>query len=416
MTYRQSGKGSNFSLAFRNKLNKLSNVKNAAPGYSGEMHLFSIVKNRNGKKRLVSNSNNGPRTNVVQGLKDGRKPVSLGDKVGYAHDLRFALAKNTRDLRRADNIYKGTMRKLRNTGMDSTFNTLPGEKGIALKNKLEDTGILSRKTFLSPMKDKEGIRLAKKELSRLEQEGYGTTLALQTGRPSGIREKLPLPGEPMIRKHRRKLKNQYKKRGGSKGRRALGRSKAKFGTIFTKKILPPIIKELRKVRGLKFVKSGKGLRSDIDKMERKLNSGSGVIATTALLAPIAIPLGIQAVKLAIPLLKKLFKKIKRKGRGLKMAGNGLGDFVVGTTAKLMRKIMLGIIKEFLRAAAKKSGSGLKSVIKKAAKKFSTVIRTILEKGTPAAIKTAKILFPIARDIGVPVLTDIVFPIISKKIG
>jgi hypothetical protein len=362
------GSFSKFSTYAKSKINRLSGIPEARDAYPGELHPMSRVGNK-----VAFNNFLGPNTNVSARLKRGDKGISRADKAGKAHDLRFALAKNTDDLRKADNIFISKLKELELKG-EPKFNTQIGIKGIQLKNKLEDSGIWSKEKFLNPFTDQEDISNAKRELGKLEQQGYGV---------KGI-----LPGN-ILRKRLAKPKTKYFIKG-----RGIDIPK-----LMSKKILPHLV-QMIKARGL--VPKAKIGRGDYDKLEKymrgRMKGGSliaGLITAASLL-----PVGIEIGKVAVPFLINLFKKKKHQ----------VGKGVIDVLGKLLLGAVASVIKEYSRAHKKKmSGSGLKDFLRKASKKFVDKFISAISKGGKVSLKIGKELLPIAEEIGPILLKDALIP-------
>ncbi|MDH3324843.1 MAG: hypothetical protein OEL89_04350, partial [Candidatus Peregrinibacteria bacterium] len=167
------------STSSRSKLNRFGGFPDVS--YQGELHPISLAySSKRGMVLPASNSYLGPNTNVEQRLRD-KTPALPGidgssdspDKAGEAHDLRFLTAENTDDLRKADEKFKSKMRYFAKTKEKYNPSTWIGLGGIELKNRLEDSGQMSKMKFFAPTKNPEMKELALRRLKELEQQGYG---------------------------------------------------------------------------------------------------------------------------------------------------------------------------------------------------------------------------------------------------
>jgi len=142
--------------------------------YKGEKH--APQKLPGSRLRIAPGNYTGPGTHVVERLKRGDKPVSATDMVSQAHDLRYSIAETKEDVRRADEIMVKTLKRIRKSGGDSKFNTIPAQKAIELKMKGENVGLFKPTTFTTFGTDgipEEDVALMRRKLTELEQKGFG---------------------------------------------------------------------------------------------------------------------------------------------------------------------------------------------------------------------------------------------------
>lgn len=137
------------------------------PGFPGERH--ALLKVDGG---LVKGNYIGPGTQVMKRLRRGDRPVSEVDRVAKAHDLRYAIAKNTKDTRAADKKMVASVKQIKREGTDSRFNTAQADL-IRAKMGLEDLG-LSHTAFATHggVKEPRDRNLARSHLRSLERQGF----------------------------------------------------------------------------------------------------------------------------------------------------------------------------------------------------------------------------------------------------
>ena len=128
----------------------------------------------------------GPSTQILKRIQESLKkhgkvvgftPV---DTVAAKHDVLYALAKNTDDIRKADDEMKRRIKNIMKKGLDSKYNATGGI-AIAAKTSLEDLKLLSKDKFASFKKlDPKEKALLEKVLDQLEkdqeQQGWGNVL------------------------------------------------------------------------------------------------------------------------------------------------------------------------------------------------------------------------------------------------
>lgn len=125
----------------------------------------------------------GPGTHVLEKTKKGVKPINFTDKNANAHDIRYSLAKDRKDVRNADK----KMVEVSNRGLkdksDYKFNLRQTKYGILAKMKLEDAGISpERFTDFGGDLEPEDRKVLEDRLAELEQDGFGKKKKSQKGR------------------------------------------------------------------------------------------------------------------------------------------------------------------------------------------------------------------------------------------
>lgn len=146
----------------------------------GEKH--AIVYDPVNKKYTAANYI-GPGTDLLTRLKRGDKPIVKSDKVAQAHDIRYTLSKDIKEIKEADSKMVNKLKSLRKNKEDSNFNTYPAQIGIQANQLLSK--ILPEKyfdKFVNYMTDykksnkeltEEDKKLLDDKLKELESEGYG---------------------------------------------------------------------------------------------------------------------------------------------------------------------------------------------------------------------------------------------------
>jgi len=153
-----------------------SSDENGRSAYPGEKH--AMLQLANGKYGIGNYI--GPGTEVVKRIRRGDPPRTLSDKVAEGHDIRYTLANNLDDIRRADTVMVNKLKQIERDGSDSRFNTTIGKRLIQAKMAGEDAGVLDRNKFAqlgqNPTLTQSDKGLLQSKLSQLEQEGYGLGL------------------------------------------------------------------------------------------------------------------------------------------------------------------------------------------------------------------------------------------------
>jgi len=164
-------KGSESATRLSNKIP--SSDENARPGFPGEKH--SILKLPNGRFGVANFQ--GPGTHLLERLKRGDPPRTAVDKASKGHDIRYGLAANLADVRRADNIMIAKVKEIKRKGTDSRFN-IAQAKLIQLKVKGESLGVLRQGAFSGDLSKNQDLstsdrNLLKSNLAPIAQEGFG---------------------------------------------------------------------------------------------------------------------------------------------------------------------------------------------------------------------------------------------------
>jgi transcription antitermination factor NusG len=119
----------------------------------------------------------GPGTKLETRIKRGDKGLSEVDKIAKVHDLKYALAKDVDDVRKADRHMIKKVSETRQKGTDNAFNLAQADL-IRAKIMLEEYGILPRDFFSNVEKksleqNPELQDLYKQEHDRMVMLGYG---------------------------------------------------------------------------------------------------------------------------------------------------------------------------------------------------------------------------------------------------
>lgn len=138
------------------------------PTYTGEKHITLKVGDHEFKKGSFA----GPGTNVTKRLETGSKPVSEVDFISKLHDIEYTMAKDSKDIRKADKRMLKNIAKSK----DNKFNNTQGSL-IKGKIALEELGVPQSAFTTSggfdalPQKTQQ---LYNTERTNLIQSGYGT--------------------------------------------------------------------------------------------------------------------------------------------------------------------------------------------------------------------------------------------------
>lgn len=153
---------------------------------SGEMHVPMWNKEKN---RLDVARFSGPGTSILEKVKSGVKPLGIADAIALRHDLAYSLDSsiNSQGIKHADDEMVKSLKKARELGKDSAFNTIPSQLGIqanqllakVLPNKAFDWFVqkmTGQKEFRQNLKPEDRLLLQEKfkEIDKeLKQEGVG---------------------------------------------------------------------------------------------------------------------------------------------------------------------------------------------------------------------------------------------------
>jgi hypothetical protein len=285
------------------------------PGFAGEKH--AILKLPNGKYGVGNYI--GPGTQIVKRLERGDPPRTQIDRVAMGHDIRYQLAKNVKDIRRADNIMINKVFSIEKNKGDSQFNINQG-KLIQGKILAEDLGIIRKGSFSSAdmatrkIPDKERLLLMSK-LGGLAHEGYGMKV---------------LPGDQLKMKLLKQIAREKTK--GMKGKTGAGG----ILDFVVSNVLPNLMSAVGIPKGLV---STSQLKNIISKSLDMIQSGS----ISSIID--------QLSKTILPILVHLKTKAMGGG-GLVLAGKGKKK------TKLLTKLRKGLLLSFKLYIHKKK-KGLK---------------------------------------------------------
>jgi hypothetical protein len=385
---------SELGTAFRNALP--SSDASARPGYAGEKH--TILKLSNGKYGVANYM--GPNTNLLERLRKGDPPRTECDRASQAHDIRYALAMNTNDVRRADNIMMTKVREIERNRGDAPQN-IAQAKLIRAKMITEDMGLIRKDAFSGELSnktipDKDRMTLMSK-LGPLSQEGYGLS---QAGTAL-------LPGDALkikILKDLMKKKNKLKGSGSSSASRDLGKSYKLLGNGYmagagiediTNFVVNKIIPELMRMVGIsKDVLPVEQLVSIIKKSLEMAKSGN-LVTVIAHLAKTILPI----------LIHGKLRSTRGGGKKKLMKGKGLMDFLGKHKDMLLQTLSKGLLEAFkiyLNHHSKQAGSGVIFTGSGKKKLKGAGFWDDFKKGFLSVFKPgAKILGTIATAVGVP---------------
>jgi Phospholipase A2-like domain len=138
----------------------------------GEKH--QMIKMPDG--RIAPAVFSGPGTNLETRIRRGDKPLSYVDKTAEAHDIRYQLATNEADIKKADADMIKNLDKAKADNLDNLFNIRQAEL-IKAKYLLQDKFGMPTSWFtsfgLNGLKDKSLIPVMADKLKELEQQGFG---------------------------------------------------------------------------------------------------------------------------------------------------------------------------------------------------------------------------------------------------
>ena len=136
----------------------------ARPRFEGELHAILLLPNgKNGIANYV-----GPGTRIIERLKRNDPPRTPVDAVAMAHDIRYTLAKNVDDIKRADEKMIDEISRV----SDAPRNIFLAKNFIQLQMKVENAGILagdafSTKNFEQP--SEEDAKILREALDKYEK-------------------------------------------------------------------------------------------------------------------------------------------------------------------------------------------------------------------------------------------------------
>lgn len=340
-----------------------SSDPNARALLPGEKHIPQILPN----KKIGMSNFTGPGTQVVRRIKrrdPARTPV---DRVSKAHDIRYSLAKTSKDISDADDKMIAKLLQMKRNKKGNPLNRQVALRGIQLKKVAQKTGLIRKKLFISgkrPLADEKA--LLKTELTKLEQQGFGKKVK-------------KLPGEDIMAKmsRLRSMRGKKKRKKGKGLRLAGGRHKGRRTT------------------------SGKGLR---------LAGGRRILPAKIILERI-LPIinkrllggGLILKKISKKKLrKKLTKKVHRARKRLAQSGKGIGAVLLGlagTAASVIVPIIISLVKKGIakiKAAKKQKGKGIKVNADKLKGLLTENIALAIK--DPSAIKKKGFLGDLAKEV------------------
>lgn len=326
--------------AFRNLVPSAD--ANARGQFPGEKHAIQRLPNG-----YFGTANfTGPGTQIEKRIARGDQPRSLTDKVSMAHDLRYSLANGDAGLmRKSDLIMVNSLKKIRKNKTGSRFNTIPAQKGIEAKMKLEDAGFTSPNTFINVGAKIKSPKTLKARLKLLHQEGYG----LLPG------DHLKLEALKMVRKANKTKKNSTAKGAGFKRAgegfklAGSGLSSVSIASFVAGKLLPNLMRQIKKVAGM----GGRGITKSIATKVKKAivaKGGKTLKSIAAHSSAVILPLLFKAygaqksnvTKLTKSLKGVILSKLKDFAGGL-MSGSGFwSDFGKGFVKGFTGAAKIGI--------------------------------------------------------------------------
>ena len=185
------------------------------PGFSGEKHVY--MKAPDGGILPIRANFAGPGTALKARLARGDKPINEVDKISMAHDLRYGLATNYDDVRKADKIMIRALQESK----DKSIANKSAKAVMQGKLLLERSGMTKPGFFAQHAKNQTPQELAmyQSKLDPLAQEGYGPAFTGTPGtdqyhqRPLGSTKK----GSQAAKDKMARLRAMRKIKGGMKG-------------------------------------------------------------------------------------------------------------------------------------------------------------------------------------------------------
>ena len=147
-------------------INKLGLAKGKRKLRKGELH--AILYTKDGFK---AGSYIGPHTDIIYKVKNDIKPISMVDKTAQAHDIRYSLAKNKEDIRKADLKMLQTIKQKKKE--DYWINRKIASIPIKAKILVEKMGIPTSKIATFGGVDNKDVPMLEDKLYELEQQGFG---------------------------------------------------------------------------------------------------------------------------------------------------------------------------------------------------------------------------------------------------
>ena len=144
--------------------------------YPGERHQQIFI----GDKAVTANFS-GPGTKLLRRIKQGDQPLSYTDTVAKAHDIRYSLAENSKDVRTADKIMLRALNLGVRKNLDDKRNLTPPIVGISGKIIAENHFDADPRRFANFGKknmSQSDISLLESELINLQKRGFGNNIAM----------------------------------------------------------------------------------------------------------------------------------------------------------------------------------------------------------------------------------------------
>jgi hypothetical protein len=210
----------------------------ARPGFAGERH--AILKLPNGRNGVANYM--GPATSVIKRLERGDMGRTAVDSVSKAHDIRYTLARNLGDVRKADNIMINAVKRIEANKGDDPRNILLA-KAITAKRFAEDIGVLKKDAFSGDVSSQKvsarDRNILESNLGGLVQKGYGLNLP-----GAGM-----LPGDALRAQIVKKMKKDKKKKAkpeSGKPSKMIGSMSGKGAILnmVSKSLVPLLMKNL----------------------------------------------------------------------------------------------------------------------------------------------------------------------------
>jgi hypothetical protein len=142
----------------------------------------SINKLKSGERHPPMWSNNGfqipsflgPGTDLVEKIKSGIEPINDSDKTAMAHDIRYHIAKDNTDIRKADERMITALNNIEKRKSDYKYNIYTGKLPIQAKMFLENMGLAKTENFTTYGEvEEEDRKMFEDKLASLTAEGYG---------------------------------------------------------------------------------------------------------------------------------------------------------------------------------------------------------------------------------------------------
>lgn len=188
-------------------------------------------------------------------------------------------------------------------------------------------------------------------------------------------------------------------------------TRERFGNVMTGKFMPLFINRMKRVGIHPSCQYGGRLKKAFSRQIRRCFTGGArklagqgvgaVLATAASALPTILPIAERAAVAIWNFFKKIFRKKKKTGQGLRLSGRGT-PMRRGMPTKIV-KLIAEDVRKFIRAMTKRrleemSGRGVGSFLKDAFKKVTTFVKKIFKKGE----KVVKAIKPIVKVLPKPI--------------